>query len=76
MVEKLVITPLFSFQDLKLNTGDIIAILKDTLNTTLGSLLIPDSHATRVPSKTLKIQSIGSCVADGVCDLLISSNME
>jgi hypothetical protein len=34
MVQKLVSTLLFSFQDLKLNTRDIIAVLKDILNTT------------------------------------------
>ncbi len=34
LVQKLVSTPLFSFQDLKLSTRDIIAILKDTLNAT------------------------------------------
>jgi hypothetical protein len=32
VAQKLVYTPLFCFQDLKLNTRDIIAILKDTLN--------------------------------------------
>jgi len=31
MVQKLVSTLLFSFQDLKLNTKDIIVVLKDTL---------------------------------------------
>jgi hypothetical protein len=30
VAQKLVSTPLFSFQDLKLSTRDIIAILKDT----------------------------------------------
>jgi hypothetical protein len=35
VAQKLVSTPLFSFQDLKLSTKDIIAILEDTLNTTL-----------------------------------------
>jgi hypothetical protein len=34
VAQKLVSTPLFSFQDLKLSTKDIIAILKDTLNIT------------------------------------------
>jgi hypothetical protein len=34
MVQKLVNTSLFSFQDLKLSTRDIIVVLKDTLNTT------------------------------------------
>ncbi len=46
VVEKLVSTPLFSFQDLKLSTKDIIVVLKDTLNTTSGPLPIPDPHAT------------------------------
>jgi hypothetical protein len=44
MAQKLVNTPLFSFQDLKLNIKDIITILKDTLNNTLGPLLIPNPH--------------------------------
>jgi hypothetical protein len=34
VVQKLMSTPLFSFQNLKLSTKDIIAILKDTLNIT------------------------------------------
>jgi hypothetical protein len=34
VAQKFVSTPLFSFQDLKLSTRDIIALLKDTLNTT------------------------------------------
>jgi hypothetical protein len=34
VAQKLMNTPLFSFQDLKLSTKDIIAVLKDTLNTT------------------------------------------
>ncbi len=68
-------TLLFSFQNLKLNTRDIIAILKDTLNTTLGFLPIPDPHATRVPSNTLERHLIGSCVVDGVHNLVISSSM-
>jgi hypothetical protein len=46
VVQKLVSTPLFSFQDLKLSTKDIIAILEDTLNTTSGPLPIPNPHAT------------------------------
>jgi hypothetical protein len=45
MAQKLVNTMLFSFQDLKLNTKDKIAILKDTLNITSSLLPIPDSHA-------------------------------
>jgi len=39
VVQKLVNTPLFSFQDLKLNTKDIIVVLKDTPNTTSSPLL-------------------------------------
>jgi hypothetical protein len=38
VAQKLVSTLLFNFQDLKLSTKDIIAVLKDTLNTTLGFL--------------------------------------
>jgi hypothetical protein len=75
MVQKLVSTPLFSFQDLKLNTRDIIAILKDTLNTTLDPLPIPDPHATWVPSNTLERHSINSHVVDGVHNLVTSSSM-
>ncbi len=40
VTQKLVSTPLFCFQDLKLSTKDIIAVLKDTLNTTLDPLPI------------------------------------
>jgi hypothetical protein len=47
MAQKLMSTPLFNFQDLKLSTKDLIAALKDTLNTTSSPLLIPDPHATR-----------------------------
>ncbi len=75
MAQKLVSTSLFSFQDLKLNTRDIIAILKDTLNSTSGPLSIPNPHATRVPSNTLERHSIGSHVVDGIHNLVISSNM-
>ncbi len=75
VVQKLVSTPLFSFQNLKLSTRDIIAILKDTLNTTLGPLLIPDPHATRLPSNTLERHLISSLVVDGVRDLVTSSSM-
>jgi hypothetical protein len=51
VAQKLVSTLLFTFQDLKLCTKDIIAVLKDTLDTTSGPLLIPDpllqgSHPT------------------------------
>jgi len=68
-------TPLFSFQDLKLSTKDIITILEDTLNTTSGPLPIPDPHATEVPSNTLEKHSISSCVTDGIHNLVTSSNM-
>ncbi len=68
-------TPLFSFQDLKLNTKDIIAVLEDTLNTTSGPLPIPDPHATEVPSNTLERHSIGSRVTDGIHNLVTSSSM-
>jgi len=74
-VAHLVSTPLFSFQDLKLSTRDIIAILEDTLNTTSGPLPIPKPHATKVPSNTLERHSIDSRVADDVRDLVTSSNM-
>jgi len=50
VVQKLVNTSLFSFQDLKLSTGDIIAVLKDTLNTTSSPLPILNPHATWVPN--------------------------
>ncbi len=75
VAQKLVSTPLCSFQDLKLSTRDIIAILEDTLNTTSGPLLILDPHAVEVPSNTLERHSIGSRVTDGVHNLVISSSM-
>jgi hypothetical protein len=75
VAQKLVSTPLFSFQDLKLSTKDIIAILKDTLNITLGSLPILDPHVTEVPSNTLERHSIGSHVVDGIHNLVTSSSM-
>jgi hypothetical protein len=75
VAQKLMNTPLFSFQDLKLSTKDIIAILEDTLNTTSGLLPIPNPHATEVPSNTLERHSISSCVADGVRNLVTSSSM-
>jgi len=75
VAQKLVSTSLFSFQDLKLSTRDIIAILEDTLNTTSGPLPIPDPHATKVPSNTLERHSISSCVADGVCNMVTNSSM-
>jgi len=52
VVQKLMSTPLISFQDLKLSTRDIIAILKDTLNTTSGPLPITDPHTIGAPSNT------------------------
>jgi hypothetical protein len=75
VAQKLVSTPLFNFQDLKLSTKDIIAILEDTLHTTSGLLPILDPHAIEVPSNTLERHSIGSRVADGVRNLVTSSSM-
>ncbi len=75
VAQKLVSTPLFSFQDLKLSTRDIIAILEDTLNTTSCPLPIPEPHATEVPSNTLDRHAIGSRVADDVRNLVTSSSM-
>jgi hypothetical protein len=74
MAQKLVSTPLFNFQDLKLSTKDIIAVLKDTLNITLGPL-IPNPHATWVPFSTLERHSIGSRVVDDVRNLVTSFSM-
>ncbi len=68
-------TPLFSFQDLKLSTRDIITVLEDTLNIKLGLLPILNPHATEVPSNTLERHSIGSRVIDGVHNLVTSSSM-
>jgi hypothetical protein len=75
MAEKLVNTPLFSFQNLKLSTMDIIAVLEDILNTTSSPLPIPNPHAIKVPSNTLEKHSIRSHVVDGVCNLVTSSSM-
>jgi hypothetical protein len=75
LVQKLVNTPLFSFQDLKLSTKAIIIVLKDTLNITSSPLPIPNPHATEVPSNTLEKHSIGSRVVDGFRNLVSSSNM-
>jgi hypothetical protein len=75
VAQKLVSTPLFRFQDLKLSTRDIIIILEDTLNTTSGPLPIPDPHVTEIPSNTLERHSIGSRVVDGVHNLVTSSSM-
>jgi hypothetical protein len=75
VAQKLVSTPLFNFQDLKLNTKDIITVLKDTLNTTLSPLPIPNPHATGLQSNTLKRHLIGSPITNGVRDLVTSSSM-
>jgi len=75
MAQKFVSTSLLGFQDLKLSTKDIIAILKHTLNTTSRPLPILNPHTTRVPSNTLERHSIGSCVVDGIHNLVTSSNM-
>jgi len=75
MAQKLVNTPLFSFQDLKLSTKDIITILKDTLNITSNPLPIPNPHATGVPSNILETHLIGSLVVNGLCNLVTNSNM-
>jgi len=75
VVQKLMNTPLFSFQDLKLSTKDIIAVLEDALNTTSSPLPIPDPHVIKVPSNTLEKHSIGSRVVDGVPNLVTSSSM-
>ncbi len=66
---------MFSFQDLKLSTRDIIVVLKDTLNITPSPLPIPDPHAIGFPSNTLEKHSIGSRVANGVHNLVTNSNM-
>jgi hypothetical protein len=75
VAQKLVNTSLFSFQDLKLSTKDIITVLKDTLNTTSGPLPIPYPHATGVPSNTLERHLIDSRVEDGIRNLVISFSM-
>ncbi len=75
VAQKLMNTPLFSFQNLKLSTRDISALLEDTSNTTSGPLPIPDPHATEVPSNTLERHSIGSCVTDGIHNLVTSFSM-
>ncbi len=75
VAQNLVSTLLFSFQDLKLSTRDIIAILKDTLDTTSNPLPIPDPHVIGVPSNTLERHSINLCVVDGVCNLVTNSSM-
>jgi len=75
VAQKLVSTLLFSFQDLKLSTRDIIVVLKDTLNTTSGPLPILDSHATWVPFNTLERHSINSRVTNGIHDLVTNFSM-
>ncbi len=75
VMQKLVSTSLFNFQDFKLSTKEIIAVLNDTLNTTSGPLPILHPHATRFPSNTLERHSIDSCVIDGVRNLVISFSM-
>jgi hypothetical protein len=75
VAQKLMSTSLFSFQDLKLSTKDIIIVLKDTPNITSGPLPIPDPYATGVPSNTLERHSVDSHVVDGVRSLITSSNM-
>jgi len=75
VVQKLMNTPLFSFQDLKLSSRDIIIVLEDTLNTTSGLVPIPNPHAIGVPFNTLERHSIGSRVADGVRNLVTSSSI-
>jgi hypothetical protein len=75
VVQKLVNTSLFSFQDFKLSTRDIIIVLKDILNTALGLLLTPDPHATKVPSNTLEKHLIGSHVVNGIRNLMTSYSM-
>jgi len=75
VVQKLVSTPFFCFQDLKLSTRDIIIVLKDTLNTRLGPLPIPNPHAIGVPSNTLERQSISSRVEDGIHNLVTNFSM-
>ncbi len=75
VAQKLMNTPLFSFQDLKLSTKDIIIVLKDILNITLGPLPILDRYAIGVPFNTLERHSIESHVVDGVRNLVTSSSM-
>jgi hypothetical protein len=75
VAQKLVSTSLFSFQDLRLSTRDIIAVLKGILNTTSSPLLILDPHVIGLPSNTLERHLIGSFVVDGVRDLVTSFSM-
>jgi hypothetical protein len=75
VTKKLMSTPLFSFQVLKLGTKDIITTLKDTLNITSIPLSILYPHVTWVPSNTLERHSIGSRVVNSVCNLVINSSI-
>jgi hypothetical protein len=75
VVQKLLNTPLFRFQNLKLSTRDIIIVLKDTVNTTSGLLPIPNPHVIRLASNTLERHLIGSLVANGVHDLVTNFSM-
>jgi hypothetical protein len=75
IAQKFVSTSLFIFQDLKLNTKDIIIVVKDTLNNTSGPLPIPDPHVTGVPCNTLETHSIGSRVVNGDYDLITNFSM-
>jgi hypothetical protein len=72
---KFVNTSLFSFQNLKLNSKDIIAVLKDTLNITWGLLPILDPHFTGVASNTLERHSISSHVVDDFRNMVTSFSM-
>jgi hypothetical protein len=75
VAQKLMSTSLFSFQDLKLSTKDIIIVLKDTLNITSGPLPILDPHAIRVPSNTLERHQLAHVLQNGIHNLVTSSNM-
>ncbi len=75
VAQKLMSTPFLNFQDLNLSTRDIIAVIKDTLNTTSNLLPILDPHVTKVPSNTLERHLIGSCIVDSVCNLVTSFRM-
>jgi len=75
VAQKLVSTPLFNFQDLKLSTRDIIAVVEDTLNTTSGPLPMPDPHVIEVLSNTLERHLISSLVIDRIHNLVTSSSM-
>ncbi len=75
VVQKLVNILLFCFQILKLNTKDIITVLKDTLTTTSSPLPIPDLHVIGISSNTLERHSISSRVTNGVRNLVTSLTM-